>query len=107
MNMRIEDRPSFFPRKFLFTIPYYTKRKGGRKIVFSIHIYIDDEKCFKKELIIIFSSFCSSRNGGEGFFVAYWVKRGFDGFFGGELDFNSNPQAERQKSKHVYHDESK
>ena len=62
---------------------------------------------FKKKLIIIFSSFCSSRNGGEGFFVAYWVKRGFDGFFGGELDFNSNPQTERKKSKHVYHDESK
>ena len=62
---------------------------------------------FKKLPTHYFFSICSSRNGGEGFFVAYWVKRGFDGFFGGELDFNSNPQAERQKSKHVYHDKSK
>ena len=73
-----------------------------------MYIYIVDGKtCLKKLIIIFFSSFCSSRNGGEGFFVAYWVKRGFDGFFGGELDFNSNPQTERKKSKHVYHDESK
>ena len=49
----------------------------------------------------------SSRNGWKGLHSTYWIERGFDGFSGCELDFNTDLKTQRQKSKHVYDDKPK
>ena len=74
--------------------PYISVCVKEKNNVFKTHIYNS-----------VFLS--SSRNGWKGLHSTYWIERGFDGFSGCELDFNTDLKTQRQKSKHVYDDKPK